>query len=84
MKRGLKWLALALALVAVAVWAAQGANRGWTKTSVPIKATDEVTGIESVTYQQKFVPGLDFLGAALALAGLVTGVSLFLPVKTKN
>ena len=36
-------------LAAGATWLATGANRGWTKTSVPVKTLDEVTGIVYVT-----------------------------------
>ncbi len=41
-------LAVIVALAAVAFWAATGANRGWTKTSVPVKKLDEITGIEAM------------------------------------
>jgi len=84
MKSGLRWLAMAVVLVALAMWAVQGASRGWTKTSVPVKITDEVTGIEAVTYQKKFVPGLDFLAASAAAAGLLAGVAFFLPAQKKH
>jgi hypothetical protein len=75
MRRLLQFIALAVVIVAVAVWAATGANRGWTKTSVPKKTLDEVTGIEGITYEKQFLPGVDFLGAALLGAGILTGVS---------
>ena len=47
MKRLLRILAIVLALGATLTWAALGANRGWTRTSVPVKTLDEVTGIEA-------------------------------------
>jgi hypothetical protein len=75
MHRILRLLAFGIALGAVAWWLAAGANRGWTKTSVPIKTMDEVTGIEAIAYEQRFVPGVDFLGVALLGAGIVAGVS---------
>jgi hypothetical protein len=76
----LRWLAVAIALAVVAVWAFSGGNAGWTKTSVPIKTVDEVTGIEGIQYQQKFVPGLDFLGlGAVVVAGLLMGSFLARP-----
>ncbi|SPE50593.1 exported hypothetical protein [Verrucomicrobia bacterium] len=71
----LRLFALVLTLAAVAVWLATGGNRGWTKTSVPRKTLDPVTGIEGITYDQRFVPGLDFLGAAGLSAILLGGVS---------
>ena len=78
MKRSLTILALVLALGATLTWVALGANRGWTRTSVPVKTLDEVTGIEGVDYRKQFVPGLDFLGGAWVGAGLLAGVSLLL------
>lgn len=77
MKRTLQSLALLVVLAAAAIWLATGANRGWTKTSVPVKTLDEVTGIEGITYQKKFLPGVDFLGAALGGAALLAGTSFF-------
>ncbi len=76
MKRTLQILALVTALGAAAFWLAAGANRGWTKTSVPVKTLDELLGIEGITYEKRFVPGLDFLGAAVLGAGALAGVSL--------
>jgi len=85
MKCILRWLALALIVTAVGLWLATGASRGWTKTSVPVKTTDEITGIEGVSYQKKFVPGVDFLGAAVTGAGILAGASfLFRNKKTGN
>jgi hypothetical protein len=67
-----------LFLAALVVWVAAGANRGWTKTSVPVKRTDEVTGITVDDYQKRFVPGIDFLGAALSASGILAGASLLI------
>ena len=64
-----------LVVGSIAFWAAAGTNRGWTKTSVPKTITDQVTGIEGVTYEKQFVPGVDFLGAAFLGAGILTGAS---------
>ena len=77
MKRILQSLALLVALAAAATWLATGANRGFTKTSVAVKTLDEVTGIEGITYQKKFQPGVDFLGAAFGGTVLLAGASLF-------
>ena len=68
---------------AIAFWAAAGANRGWTKTRVPIKVMDTVTGLEGIQWQDKFVPGVDFLAAAMLGAGLLAGVSFLVPTKSK-
>ena len=77
MKRILQLLALLVVLAAAITWLAAGANRGWTKTSRPVKNLDEVTGIECITYPKTFLPGVDFLGASLVGAGLLAGASLF-------
>ena len=82
MRRILQTLALALVLLAGGLWLAAGANRGWTKTAVPVKTTDEVTGIEGISYQPRFVPGVDFLGAVALGAGALAGVSLLFRTKT--
>jgi hypothetical protein len=83
MKRTLRIIALVLTVGAIAFWAAAGANRGWTKTRVPKKVVDEVTGLEGVQWQDRFVPGVDFLGAALLGAGILAGISIFVPAKSK-
>lgn len=77
MKRFLQILAAAVLLAGLGVWLAAGANRGWTKTSVPTKTVDEITGIEAITYEKRFVPGVDFLGAALLGAFALGAASFF-------
>ncbi len=84
MKRFFQVLAAVIALATVVVWLVAGANRGWTRTSVPVKSLDEVTGLEGITYQRKFVPGVDFLGAALLGAALLAGASLMFRNKTNQ
>jgi hypothetical protein len=83
MKRTLRLLAMVLIIGAGAFWMATGANRGWTKTQVPGKIVDETTGLEGIQWQKKFVPGLDFLGAAGLGAGVLTGISFFTLRKSK-
>jgi len=84
MKRALRIIAGVLIIGATAFWAATGANRGWTKTHVPKKITDEATGLEGIQWQEKFVPGVDFLGAALLGAGVLTGLSFLSRAKSNN
>ena len=71
----LRILAVVVMVAALGMWLMAGANRGWTKTSVPVRKTDGVTGITVDDYQKRFVPGVDFLGAALLGAGTLAGVS---------
>lgn len=75
MRKVLRIFAIILVLAAAACWLATGANLGWTKTSVPLKTVDEVTGLDRIEWQQKFVPGIDFLGATLVAAVVLAGAS---------
>ncbi len=84
MKRVLRMLALALALLAGVLWLTAGGHRGWTQTSVAVRSVDEVTGLEGITYKRAFVPGVDFLAVALLGAGLLGGASLFFRNQTKQ
>jgi hypothetical protein len=80
-KTVLRAVAAILILAAAGMWLVTGANRGWTKTSIPVKRTDEVTGITVDDYQKRFVPGIDFLGAALLGSGILAGVSFLFRTK---
>jgi hypothetical protein len=42
-----------------------------------VKTLDPVTEIEGITYQKKFLPGVDFLGGAAAVAVALAGTSFF-------
>ena len=75
MRRGLRIAALLVALTASVWWVAAGMNRGWTTTSSPVKVVDDITGIEGVTYEERFVPGVEFLGVGLLGAGAMAGIS---------
>ncbi len=76
MRRALQLFALILVLIVAGFWLATGANRGWTKTREPVRFVDEVTGLEGIRYQHRFVPGVDFLGAALLGAAVLAAASL--------
>ena len=45
---------------------------------MPVKSVDEVTGLEAINYQRRFVPELDFLGDVLLGAGMLGGASVML------
>ena len=75
MRRALRIFAIILVLVAAASWLATGTNLGWTKTSVPLKTVDEVTGLEHIDWQKRFVPGIDFLAATLVATVVLAGAS---------
>lgn len=82
-RRAIQFVALIAVFGALAFWTATGASRGWSKTSVPTKTVDEVTGIEAINYENRFVPGVDFLAAALLGAGILTGVSFLFRSNSK-
>jgi hypothetical protein len=77
MRTKLRIAALLLALIVLAVWFFSGPNLGWSKTSVPHKMKDPVTELEVDVYENRFVPGVDFLGAGLGAAGLMAVGSFF-------
>jgi hypothetical protein len=83
MKRALRILAVLLALGGLLFWAAAGANRGWTKNRVEKRTVDEVTGIEAVNFENRFVPGVDFVGGIVAGAGALVVISFLIRRKTK-
>ena len=56
-----------MSLFCFAFWAAAGWNLGWTKTQIPVKQVDEITGIEFVTYQKHFMPGVELLTLGMLL-----------------
>lgn len=76
--RILRFLGWALLAGTVGSWALLGAHRGWSQNRVPVRQVDDVTGIEYVTYEDRFVPGVDFLGAGGILAAAALSLS-FLP-----
>lgn len=83
MRKPLQALAALLAAVAIVTWLTTGAHRGWTKTSVQKMTLDEITGIESPSYDKRFVAGIDFLGAGLLGAGILGGISFLFRKSTK-
>jgi hypothetical protein len=82
MKKIVRILAVLVLVGAAIFWVVTGTNRGWTKTSVPKTTTDEVTGLEGVTYEKKFVPGVDFLAAAAAVSVVLAGGSFLFRTKS--
>ena len=78
MRRTLRLLAAAILVAAVGFWLAKGAHWGWNQSKVPKKTLDEVTGIEQVTYEDRFVPGFEFLGETAIATGVLFAASFFL------
>jgi hypothetical protein len=84
MKRILRILAVLIALGGLCYWLATGSNTGWTKNRVEKRTVDEVTGIEAVTFEDRFVPGVDFLGGVALGAGTLIGISFLFRKKQKS
>ena len=82
MKKTLRIIAVLIALLAAGYWFGTGANLGWTKTQVPVKTVDEVTGIEGFSYEKKFVPGVDFVAVGVGAGVLLFAISF--AFKNKN
>jgi TRAP-type C4-dicarboxylate transport system permease small subunit len=74
-RKTLRWLAVLLALLTLAMWLAGGWNRGWTKTSVMVKNIDPVTEQEIIEWKRQFVPGIDSLGVGLLASLVLLGAS---------
>lgn len=84
MKRFLLIAALIVFLGGLGFWAAKGANTGWTKNRVEKKAIDEVTGIEAITYEERFIPGVEFLAGVAVGAGALAGISFLFGRKKQS
>jgi len=67
----------------IVYWSGKGAHTGWSMNRVPVAQIDEITGIEFITYEDRFVPGIEWLGGAVGLAVLFFGLSFFFRTKQK-
>ena len=75
MRSVFRWTAAVLTGATLLLWWAQGPNWGWTKTSAARTIPDPVTGLNQIVWDRVFQPGLDFLGLALGVAGVLTALS---------
>lgn len=71
MKTATRLAALFISLITVALWFFGGPNLGTTKITEAVRAVDSATGSENVSHETRFLPGIDFLAAGLALAAIV-------------
>lgn len=60
-----------LALGGTGFWLFKGAHGGWTQTSIKVEKLDEITGLTYPTYEDQFLPGIDFLAGCLGVAVLI-------------
>jgi hypothetical protein len=74
----LRLFAAALLFGTLAYWWSAGAHRGWSQDQVPIQKTDEVTGIDYLEYERRFVPGVEVLGLGMIMSLLFFTPSFFI------
>jgi hypothetical protein len=79
MRRTLRSIAAIAALLCLFIWLVLGANTGWTKTSVVRWVHDPITELDGPVIEDRFLPGVELLGAALLGTGMLFGASFFLP-----
>jgi hypothetical protein len=82
LKRLLLVSVLAVLAATAGYWAAKGAHTGWSQNRVPVSKTDEVTGIVFTAYEDRFVPGIEVLGAGGLAATCLLVAAIF--VRSKN
>lgn len=75
MRPALRLIAAAIFIGTTAWWVQAGQNPGWTKNQVAVEKKDEITEIVYTEYEDRFVPGVDFLSGAGAVAMLLVGLS---------
>lgn len=75
MRTKLRIAALLVALLVTTWWFFSGPNLGWYKTKVKFTEKDPVTELSVDRYEDRFVPGVDCLGAGWLLSGVLLGSS---------
>lgn len=81
LRRALRWIALLLLAASAGFWAAKGAHRGWSQHKVPVAQKDEITGLDYVSYEDRFVPGVEFLAGGVGLAAALFALSFLIQRK---
>ena len=71
----LRLVALTVALGTIVLWFFGGPNLGWTKTSVMSEEIDPVTELKRPVWENRFLPGVDFLAGGLIGSALILGGS---------
>lgn len=69
---------------ALTYWTLLGAHRGWNMDRVPVEKNDEITGIAYVDYEERFVPGIEFLATSVAAAAALFGASFLFRRRHSN
>ena len=85
MSQFIRLIALSALIATCLFWLTKGAPTGWTKRYVSTTHIDPVTEIEYPVEEPKFVPGVDFLGGALAIVAVIYGISfIFKPSRRRR
>ncbi len=70
----------ALSVVAIiACWISLGAHMGWSQTRIPVQRSDAVTATTYTDYEERFLPGVDFLVAGLLGSAVIFALTLVMP-----
>jgi hypothetical protein len=77
-------LAALSAVAIIACWLSLGAHMGWSQTRVPIQKTDPVTETTFTDFEERFLPGLDFLVAGLLGSAAIFALTLVPGLKRNN
>jgi hypothetical protein len=75
----LRTLAVLSAVAIIACWLSLGAHMGWSQTRVPIEKADPVTEMTFSDYEERFLPGLDFLAAGLLGCAAIFALTFLVP-----
>ena len=84
MKMAVRAFAILLLVGTIAIWAGMGGTLGWTKTKIPVKHVDAVTGIEYVEYKSGLEPGVEFLALGIGSAVVIFAATLFVRITPKS
>ena len=72
----LRLVALVIGCSGLILWLVGGLHMGWSKSTETRTEIDEVTGLEYPVTENKYVLGVELLGATLAVSGGLLGLSL--------
>ena len=72
----LRLVALVIGCSGLILWLVGGLHMGWSKSTETRTEIDEVTGLEYPVTENKYVLGVELLGATLAVSGGLFGLSL--------
>lgn len=84
MRFALRASSLALLIGSIALWVGTGSHPGWTRTYVETELTDNVTGLTYRQREDRFVAGVELLGAGVVLSALLFGTSFFFRKPTQS